>query len=165
MARTGGSAAVVGMFACFCQAALEQIPHLRILVSFVEREGNHWLDLIYQMSGPTSLPLRLRRYAVQEVSLLSHAFFHCVSSVRDMIDLTFKAMQNCPQRSNTVQKEDSLVIQLIGVPRDVEIQGGEGNAGGIVGGKSDRVDSTCRLWCVVGRMGDSFFRFSTVYVL
>ncbi|KAF8302969.1 hypothetical protein TcYC6_0045410 [Trypanosoma cruzi] len=125
MARTGGSAAVVGMFACFCQAALEQIPHLRILVSFVEREENHWLDLIYQMSGPTSLPLRLRRYAVQEVSVLSHAFFHCVSSVGDMIDLTFKAMQNCPQRSNTVQKEDSLVIQLIGVPRDVEIQGGE----------------------------------------
>ncbi|EKF39073.1 hypothetical protein MOQ_000704 [Trypanosoma cruzi marinkellei] len=125
MARTGGGAAVVGMFACFCQAALEQIPHLRIFVSFVEREGNHWLDLIYQISVPTSSPLRLRRHAVQEVSCLSHAFFHCVSSVRDMLDLTYKAMQNCPQRNDNVQKEDSLVIQLIGVPCNVEVQGGE----------------------------------------
>ncbi|RNF02285.1 uncharacterized protein Tco025E_08424 [Trypanosoma conorhini] len=119
----GDGAAITGLFACFCEAVMERTPGWKLFVSFVEREGGRWLDLSYQMPGPTSLPLHLRRYAVREITALPRASFHCITSVREVIDFSLKVMRNRPPRKSAVQKTGGLLIQVLGVADDAEFHG------------------------------------------
>ncbi|KEG13964.1 hypothetical protein DQ04_00691100 [Trypanosoma grayi] len=115
---------IFSMVACFCEALYHNTDRLTVLVSFAEREANHWLDLLYQLPAPTSLPLRLRRYAVREMALLSQASFHHVSSLRDVVDLILKATKNRPQRKGLLAS-NPLVIHVAGIPSEEVLKGKE----------------------------------------
>ncbi|ORC83892.1 uncharacterized protein TM35_000541160 [Trypanosoma theileri] len=118
------STTVIGMAACFCESLLVEEPHDSVFISFTERSANSWMDLVYRMPGPTSMPLHLRRYAVRELTLFSQTSFHTVNSMRDVMELSVKAIQNRPKRSfsNTTSY---LVIQVLVVPSDDIVQWNE----------------------------------------
>ncbi|RNF06547.1 hypothetical protein TraAM80_03965 [Trypanosoma rangeli] len=95
-------------FACLCEAVLERTPCPGIILFRDGCEGNRWLDLCCQMPGPTCLPLQLCWYAVRETSVVPRVSFHCITSVREVIDFTFKAMQNRSQGINVAQKSHKI---------------------------------------------------------
>ncbi|KAH9586722.1 hypothetical protein LSM04_008061 [Trypanosoma melophagium] len=124
VADTDDSSTVIGMASFFCESVLVEKPHTAVFISFTERDGNSWMDLLYQMPGPTSMPSHLRRYGVRELTLFSQASFHSVNSMREVMELSAKAIQNRPKR-NYSSTTSHLLIQVLGVPSDNMVQWSE----------------------------------------